>query len=87
LRDFGPGAVTRIAASRCGSCPAIADERGELTCAELDEQVDRLANALRAQGIGAGSSLGVLCRNYRSPLIVACADARLRMNTIWVNTV
>jgi fatty-acyl-CoA synthase len=87
LRDFGlVGAAPRIAALRYGSCPAIADERGELTFAELDQQVNRLANALRARGLGAGASVGILCRNHRSPLIVTYAAARLGMNTIWLNT-
>jgi acyl-CoA synthetase (AMP-forming)/AMP-acid ligase II len=87
LRDFGPlGAAPRIAALRYGTCSSIADERGELTFADLDEQVNRLANALRAEGLGAGSSVGILCRNHRSPLIVAFAASRLGMNTIWLNT-
>ena len=87
LRDFGPlGAATRIAALRYGSRPAIADERGELTFAEFDEQVNRLANALRERGLGSGSSVGILCRNHRSPLIVALAASRLGMNAIWLNT-
>src|SRR5207245_6573952 len=86
-RDFGPvGAAPRNSALRYGSWPAIADERGELTFAELDEQVNRLANALRAEGLAAGSSLGILCRNHRWPLIAAYAAARLGMNTIWLNT-
>ena len=87
LRDFGTvGSATRIAALRYGSLPAIADERGELTFAEFDEQVNRLANALRAQGLGTGSSVGILCRNHRSPLIVSFAASRLGMSAIWLNT-
>src|SRR5438445_13837130 len=86
-RDFGPvGAAPRNAALRYGSCPAIANERGELTFAELDEQVNRLANALRAEGLAAGSSLGILCRTPRWPLIAACAAARLGMHTISLTT-
>jgi len=87
LRDYGRvGSMTRNAELRYGSRPAIADERGELTFAALDEQVNRLANALRARGLGAGSSVGILCRNHRSPLIVLFAAARLGVNAIWLNT-
>jgi fatty-acyl-CoA synthase len=86
-RDYGTaGSAMRIAALRCPTAPAIADERGQLTFAELDEQVNRLANALRARGLGAGSRVGILCRNHRSPLIVGSAAARAGMNAIWLNT-
>jgi fatty-acyl-CoA synthase len=37
-------------------------------------------------GLSAGSSVGVLCRNSRMPLIVAFAASRLGMNGIWLNT-
>jgi len=87
IRDYGPlGGAARIAAIRHGSHPAIADDRGEITFADLDEQVNRLANAFRAQGLGAGSSVGILCRNHRAPLIVAFAASRVGMNAIWLNT-
>ena len=87
VNDFGPmGAAPRIAALRHGDLPAIADERGELTFRELDDQVNRLCNALRAQGLGAGSSLGVLCSNHRSPLIAGFAASRMGMSAIWLNT-
>ncbi len=87
LRAFGVfGATPRIAALRHGERPAIADELGVISFTELDEQIDRLASAMRAMGLGEGSSVGVLCRNSRMPLIVAFAASRLGMNGIWLNT-
>jgi fatty-acyl-CoA synthase len=87
LRDFGSfGSAARIAALRHGALPAIADERGELTFAELDEQVNRLTNALRDKGFGPGSSVGILCRNHRAPLIVAFAGVRAGANVVYLNT-
>ncbi|MCH9733050.1 MAG: AMP-binding protein, partial [Actinomycetia bacterium] len=87
LNDYGPlGAAPRIAALRHGDYPAIADERGELTFRELDEQVNRLCDALAARGLDADSSLGVLCRNHRYPLIAGFAASRLGMKGIWLNT-
>ncbi|MGB0438152.1 MAG: AMP-binding protein [Mycobacterium sp.] len=87
VNDYGPmGAAPRIAALRHGDYPAIADERGELTFLELEEQVNRLCSALRAQGLDAGSSLGILCRNHRSPLIAGFAASRMGMKGIWLNT-
>lgn len=87
VNDYGPmGAAPRIAALRHGDYPAIADERGELTFRELEEQVNRLCSALRAKGLDAGSSLGILCRNHRSPLIAGFAASRMGMKGIWLNT-
>jgi fatty-acyl-CoA synthase len=87
LRSFGAfGAAPRIAALRHGERPAIADELGVISFVGFDEQINRLANAMRAMGLGEGSSVGVLCRNSRMPLIVAFAASRLGMNGIWLNT-
>lgn len=87
LTGYGPfGAAPRIAAIRHGQRPAVADELGELSFAELDEQVNRLANTLRATGLRPGSNIGILCRNHRYPLIAAFAASRAGMSGIWLNT-
>ncbi len=87
LRGYGAfGSASRIAALRHGDLPAIADDRGELTFNELDERVNRLANALSAEGLGPGSSVGVLCRNHRQLLIVGFAVVRAGLNVIMLNT-
>jgi len=86
LATYGPfGAAPRIAAIRHGSYPAIADERGELTYAEFDDAVDRIANAFRAR-LAPGDTVGILCRNHRGPLIVAFAASRAGVNAVWLNT-
>ncbi len=87
LRTYGTFAATpRIAAIRHGDLPAVADELGVISFTEFEEQICRLTNAMRAKGLGTGSSVGVLCRNHRMPLIVAFAASRLGMNGIWLNT-
>jgi acyl-CoA synthetase (AMP-forming)/AMP-acid ligase II len=87
LRDFGPfGGGLKVAAVRHGERPAIADERGVISFADLDEQVNRLANALRRRGLCAGSNLGILCRNHRFALVAMYAASRAGMNTIPLNT-
>ena len=48
--------------------------------------MNRLANALHADGIGPGSTIGVLCRNHRSALIAAFAGSRGGLNVVWLNT-
>jgi len=87
LRDYGAfGSASRIAALRHGDLPAIADDRGEISFTDLDERVNRLTNAMRARGLGPGSSVGVLCRNHRQLLIVGFAVARSGLNLILLNT-
>jgi len=87
LRGYGAfGSASRIAALRHGDLPAIVDDRGELTFKELDERVNRLANALTAKGLRPGASVGVLCRNHRQLLIVGFAVARAGLNVIMLNT-
>ncbi|CAM3726551.1 AMP-binding protein [Smaragdicoccus niigatensis] len=86
LNDFGPlGAAAKIAAIRHGKYTAIADERGEITYAELDKQTDQLTNALSAR-LQPGDTIGILCRNHRSPLIAAFAASRAGLNCVWLNT-
>ncbi|MCW2957415.1 MAG: putative fatty-acid-CoA synthetase FadD [Solirubrobacterales bacterium] len=87
MRRFGPfGAAPKIAALRHGAYPAIADEWGEITFDELEEQVNRLTNAWRAQGLGEGATIGILCRNHRAPLIASFAASRLGASGVWLNT-
>jgi fatty-acyl-CoA synthase len=42
---------------------ALIDEHGQLTYAQLDEQANRLANHLTAQGIGAGDKVALLAKS------------------------
>lgn len=87
LHDYGPfGASSRIAAIRHGNQPAIRDEAGQITFAELDQLTNRLANALSARGLGNGSTIGILCRNHRMPLITAFAASRVGITAVWLNT-
>ncbi len=87
MRDYGPfGGAPRVSALRHGDYPAIADDGGEITYREFDELINRLANAWREQGLGAGDSVGILCRNHRWPLIAAFAASRVGMKAIWLNT-
>jgi fatty-acyl-CoA synthase len=87
MRSYGPfGAAPKIAAIRHGSHPAIADEWGQITYDELEEQVNRLTNAWIADGLGPGSTVGILCRNHRAPLIASFAASRLGASAVWLNT-
>jgi fatty-acyl-CoA synthase len=80
------GSSVRIAAIKHGDRIAIADDRGEISFADLEDSVNRLANAFAARGLGPGSTVGILCRNHRQPLLAAFAASRAGLNAVWLNT-
>ena len=87
LNQYGPfGAASQIATIHHGDEPAINDEAGEITYAELDELTNRLANAFTDRGLEAGSKIGILCRNHRFPLMAAFAASRAGISAVWLNT-
>ncbi|MCW2754027.1 MAG: putative fatty-acid-CoA synthetase FadD [Marmoricola sp.] len=87
LRDFGPfGAAVHLAALRHPDAPAIADERGEITYAQFDQLINRLANALLDLGLEPGDGVAMLCKNHRAPLVVGFAASRAGLRSLWLNT-
>jgi fatty-acyl-CoA synthase len=87
LRDFGPfGGAVHLAALRHPDSPAIADERGEITYAEFDELINRLANALIDLGLKPGDGVAMLCKNHRAPLMIGFAASRAGLRSLWLNT-
>jgi len=87
LSAFGPfGAAVHLAAIRTPNAPAIADERGEITYAEFDELINRLASALLAKGLKPGDGIAMLCKNHRTPLVVGFAASRAGLRSLWLNT-
>jgi fatty-acyl-CoA synthase len=87
LRTYGPfGAAVHLAALRHGENLAVIDERGQLTYAEMDEQINRLAHAFLELGLDSGDTVGILCRNHRAPLIVGFAASRAGLRSLWLNT-
>lgn len=67
LARSGPAAAGRYAALGVlhPDAPAVIDEQGTLTFARLCERTSRLASALADHGIGAGSTVALMCRNHR----------------------
>ncbi|MGW4242717.1 SDR family NAD(P)-dependent oxidoreductase [Nocardia sp. NPDC004722] len=84
----GVGLATTLSAfaARFPDRPAVIDDDGPITAAELDRQVQRLAAALRARwGVGRGQRVGVLCRNHRGFVLAAYAAARLSADLVPLN--
>jgi fatty-acyl-CoA synthase len=87
LEAYGPaGAAVSLAAASLGNHPAIIDEQGELTFAELDRRTNALANALRDRGFQARDGLGIMCRNHRGLFEAIVAGAKLGAKTLLLNT-
>jgi fatty-acyl-CoA synthase len=87
LEAYGPaGAAISLSAASFGDRPALVDERGEITFAELDERSTALANALAAKGVGAKDALGVMARNHRGLWESIFAGAKLGARTLLLNT-
>ncbi|WP_067723393.1 SDR family NAD(P)-dependent oxidoreductase [Nocardia yamanashiensis] len=73
-------------AARFPDRPAMIDDYGPITAADLHEQVERLAAAMRERwNIRRGSKVGVLCRNHRGFVVAAYAAARLSADLVPLN--
>ncbi|WP_082404853.1 AMP-binding protein [Saccharothrix sp. NRRL B-16348] len=73
-------------AARHPDRPAIVDDAGTLTYAEVDERTTRLAHGLHDLGVRAGSKVGVLCRNHRGFVETVAACVKLGAHTVLLNT-
>jgi fatty-acyl-CoA synthase len=80
------GAATTVAAMRQGDRPGVIDELGTLSFVELEARANALACALRARGLEAGESVGILCRNHRGFLDITFAAAKIGARILLLNT-
>ncbi|WP_024799616.1 acyl-CoA synthetase [Nocardia sp. BMG51109] len=84
---FGPFAgVIMHAAKTNANAPAIVDERGELTFAEIDAQSNQLARGLAARGLGQGDVVAVLARDHRGMVLSLTATGKLGVRAVLMNT-
>ncbi|MES9541657.1 AMP-binding protein [Actinomadura sp. NPDC000600] len=86
LRRWGTSLAGLVAsaAARSPSRPALIDDEGELTFAELDEQAARLAAGLPLHG--PRPRVGVLCRNHRGMALTLLACSRRGAEVVLLNT-
>jgi acyl-CoA synthetase (AMP-forming)/AMP-acid ligase II len=75
-----------IAAARHPDWVAIADERGELTYAQLSRRADQLASSFARRGIKPGDGIAIMCRNHRGFMDASIAASRLGANVLYLNT-
>ena len=74
-----------IGAIRHPDRPAVIDERGALSYAELSQRTTRLADALRDR-VPAGTRIGLLTRNHHGTVEVIVAAAKLGVDVVLLNT-
>ncbi len=82
LRRWGPtpAAACHAAAICSPNRPAVIDDEGTLTFAELDRRTSALANGLSARGLTACDTVAVMCRNHRWPVEILIACSKLGLN-------
>ncbi len=66
--------------------PAIVDDAGALTFAEVHARSNALAHSLREQGVKPGSGLAIMCRNHRGFVEVSLAASKLGAKALYLNT-
>jgi fatty-acyl-CoA synthase len=66
--------------------PAVIDELGTLSFKEVDERTNAIARALRADGVGAGDGVAIMCRNHRGWIDAVLACSKLGANALFMNT-
>lgn len=84
---YGPQATLAIQGGRkYPTLPAVSDERGTLTYKQIDDMSTALARGLKGLGIGAGSVVGLLCRDHRGLIIAMAACGKLGARFVLMNT-
>ena len=81
-----PAAGYAGAAIRYPDEPAIIDEIGTLTFAEVQRRTNALAHALSDHGIGEGDGVAILCRNHRGFIEATVACSKLGAHALYLNT-
>ncbi len=88
IARWGPTLAAPYAASALATPnrSAVVDDRGSISCGELDRNSTQLANGLRQLGLGRGERLGIACRNHREFVEATIAAAKLGVSVVYLNT-
>ncbi|HVW16787.1 MAG TPA: AMP-binding protein [Solirubrobacteraceae bacterium] len=88
MRAWGPtpaGGYT-VSALRRPDAPAVHDDRGTLTFAEVHRRTNALARSLAAEGLGPGDGVAIMCRNHRGFVEAVVACSKLGVDALYLNT-
>jgi fatty-acyl-CoA synthase len=88
LRAWGktPAAGYGVSAARYPDEPAIIDELGTITFAELDRRTNAIARRWKADGLGPGRSIAILCRNHRGFVEATLSASKTGADMLYLNT-
>jgi acyl-CoA synthetase (AMP-forming)/AMP-acid ligase II len=88
LRRWGPTAAAAYtgAAIRYPDVPAIADERGTLTFAQVHRRTNALAHAMSQAGVAEGDGVAIMARNHRGFIEATVACSKLGASALYLNT-
>ena len=81
-----PAAGYAISRLRTPHRPAIHDDAGTITFAELDDATNALAHGLRGLGVREGDAIAILCRDHRGFIESAVAASKLGATLLLLNT-
>ena len=81
-----PASGYRISAIRTPKRPAIHDDRGSVTFAQLDAETNAFARGLRGLGVGEGDSIAIFCRDHRGFIDASVAASKLGASLLLLNT-
>jgi fatty-acyl-CoA synthase len=82
----GPASGYISSATLCPDEPAIIDELGTLTFAEVDRRTNAIAHSLAKAGVKEGDGVGIMCRNHRGFIEATVAVAKLGADVLYLNT-
>ncbi len=88
LRHWGTtiAAAYAAGAARFGTRAALHDDHGPVSYDDIDARSNALAHGLADLGVGAGTVVGILCRNHRYFVDVTGACAKLGAHALFLNT-
>ena len=81
-----PAAGYKAAAARHPDRLALIDESGTLTFRAVHERSNALAHSLRADGVGPGDRVAIMCRNHRGWVESYVAVNKLGAHAVFLNT-
>ncbi|WP_010120114.1 AMP-binding protein [Corynebacterium nuruki] len=84
--SFTPAGLLALGAAQDPYHTAILDDAGSITYSELNDQTDKLAEALYRTGVRERDKIGMLSRNHRGFIMTLCAHGRLGTDIVLFNT-
>ena len=88
LATWGPGFPSAVgaAAARFPNQTAIIDDAGEITWAELRDEINQTTAALKARGVQVGDAVALMGRNHRWMVVSMVSIMQIGAKVLLLNT-